>query len=266
MQMERSAPRDNGEFAFTRVELATVIALLGLLTLLIVTAQAKPRSRTYLATDLDNHRALLEAVAGFANDNGGQLPNPGWGTVQINWVSGTNFPAFLPASSGAFTNYEIYYPQQLASLTNGQLFPYIGKPRIYMCPADNPDSTLFYERAVFVCSYTWNAAVNGYGALLNATPSSYSLTQFRPDAILEWEADNLLPFFWNDFSEYPDEGISARHSPETLVGQFGGSVAQINVSSWYGNSLAGTQGSRGSTVSPLPNRLWCNPGKPNGLQ
>jgi hypothetical protein len=220
----------------------------------------------FLAADLSNHHVLLQAVASFANDNNDQLPNPGWGTAEISWACGSNCPA--PAyASGNFSLYNLYYPQQLAALTNGQLFPYVRDPMKYRCPGDSPANPLFWQRCVYVTSYTWNTAVDGYGALAGQNPSSYKLSQFRPDALVEWEGDDQSPFWWNDFSVYPDEGISFRHIPETIVGQFGGNAASIVTSNWYGIYLAGPEGGRGATIpgSLLPNRVWCNPGKLYGL-
>ena len=123
--------------AFVLVELITCICVVLLLLALVVSAHGKPRSRVFLATDLSSHHLLLQGVASFANDNNDLLPNPGWGTAQINWACGSNCPA--PAyASGNFDLYNFYYPQQLASLTNGQIFPYVRDPLIYRCPADSP--------------------------------------------------------------------------------------------------------------------------------
>ncbi|HWX22843.1 MAG TPA: hypothetical protein VN578_23320 [Candidatus Binatia bacterium] len=260
--MERARNRGRPVAAFTLAELVVVLSVVMVLLVLAISAHAKPRNRVYQTTDRNNHRRLMQAMTSFASDNGDLLPYCSWGLSQSNWVTAPGFPLGPAPFAGLAT----YRQQQLAALTNGQLFPYLGDSRVFMCPADNPDSSLFLNRSVFVSSYTWNAAVNGYGALASQTPNSYKLSQFRPDAILEWEADETVPFFWNDFSSYPDESLSSRHSPELLVGQFGGSVAPIPLASWYTTNLAGPPGARGAgiPVSVLPNRLWCNPGNAYG--
>ena len=132
-----------------------------------------------------------------------------------------------------------------------------------MCPIDKPDN-LFYLRAILITSYKWNAAVCGYGYL--TTPSggfgSYKLAQFRPNAILQWEADGASPFFFNDAASLPDEGISARHGTAATVGLISGGIQRVSLNQWFTSSYAGTSGQRGGVIptAQLPNQLWCNPG------
>lgn len=216
------------------------------------------RSRVFQVVDLDNHGRILKGVAMYATDHNQFLPNIGWGTATPCWAHAP----FIPSGGAAsLSQYEVLHQQQLASVTNGQLFPYLHDPRVFMCPADRPDGMLFWQRNIYVTSYVWNGAGNGYGS-----SPTYKLSQFRPDAILEWEADDKTPFYFNDCSSYPDEGISARHVTETLVGQYGGSVGTILITNWFKNELAGAAGLHGSGIpaSLLPNRLWCNPGTTSG--
>jgi hypothetical protein len=207
----------------------------------------------------------MQAMISFAADNTDTMPNPGWGTAQQSWAYGANFPY---GGGGTLAAYEAFYPQQLASVTKGQLFSYLPDPRVFMCPADRPSNPNFWLRNVYITSYTWNGAVNGYGVLGLSTPSAYKLSQLRPDAILQWEADDTVPFYFNDGASFPDEGVSYRHGTNNIYfGMFGGGVGTVSYGAWYGNSLAGIAGSRGSGIpgSLLPNRLWCNPGQANGL-
>jgi type II secretory pathway pseudopilin PulG len=251
--------------AFSRMELIVVMAMVAVLLVIALSAQAKPRNRVYQMMDVSNHRRIMQAMISFAGDHSDILPNPCWGTVQKGWAYGASFPV---GGGGSLAAYEAVYPQQLASVTNGQLFSYLQDPRVFMCPADRPSNPLFWQRNVYITSYTWNAAVDGYGSLSGSTPSAYKLSQFRPDAILEWEEDDRMSFFWNDASSYPDESISVRHGTNNIsFGMFGGGVVTLSYAAWYGNSLAGAAGSRGSGIlgSLLPNRLWCNPGQANGL-
>ena len=121
-------------------------------------------------------------------------------------------------------------------------------------------------------SYDWNGAVVGYGAV----PDCFRSTRFKPDAILLWEGDEFnIPFGggqWNDFGNYPDEGISARHGKGAIVGLFGGSTERIKVVDWYSTGLAGCGSPQNGFVQDpnfkpdqLPNRVWCNPGATNGM-
>jgi hypothetical protein len=233
-------------------------ATLCLLVLMVFVSWGGSRSRAFQVIDEDNHGRILKSVSMYATDNNGFLPNIGWGTTAPCWAHAASIPL---GGAASLAQYEVIHQQQLASVTNGQLFPYLHDPRVFMCPADRPDGMLFWQRNIYISSYTWNGAGNGYGGT-----STYKLSQFRPDAISEWEADDKTPFFFNDCSSYPDEGISGRHVLETLVGQYGGSVDTIRITNWFKNDLAGLAGGRGSGIPPslLPNRLWCNPGTSNG--
>ncbi|MCX8089466.1 MAG: hypothetical protein N3I86_00805, partial [Verrucomicrobiae bacterium] len=81
-----------------------------------------------------------------------------------------------------------------------------------------------------------------------------------------WETDETTPFFFNDTSSFPDEGISGRHGKAATVGLFGGATETIRLSRWYSSEFAGLRGARGASipVAHLPNRAWCNPGHPLG--
>ena len=189
---------------------------------------------------------------------------------------GTNMPT--PTGTGGCGNntggqlatYNAYLPIQQTYAKYGQLWPYVQSFKIFMCPADKPDAN-YYLRNVYISSYVWNGAIVGYGQN-GAGPGGYrttfKLTQFKPDAVLEWEADEQSPFFFNDASSYPDEGISSRHGKGATLGQFGGTTVKINVKQWYDNKdlYAGALGQRGAQVVVLPNRAWCNPGKPRGTE
>ncbi len=87
--------------------------------------------------------------------------------------------------------------------------------------------------------------------------------------ILQWETDELTPFYFNDCSSYPDEGISGRHGKTATVGLVSGSTQFLKVKDWYSQAYAGStaQNPHGSGMSPasLPNQVWCNPGTSDGL-
>lgn len=259
--VEKMGGRDE---AFTRMDLALAVAGIAVLLLVALSAQARPRNRVYQVTDVSNHRRLMQAMTAFAADNADTLPNCGWGTTWPSWAYGAN----LPATGGTtFSGYKAAHSLQLTSLTNGQLFPYLQDPRVFMCPADRPDNAVYFARSIFITSYVWNGAVNAYSDA--RAGSAYKLSQFRPDAVLQWEVDERTPFFFNDSSCFPDEGISERHGTNIYFGMFGGGVGATKAQNWFGNEFAGPSGpfGRGSGIpaSLLPNRAWCNPGKANGL-
>ena len=69
-----------------------------------------------------------------------------------------------------------------------------------------------------------------------ASGKTHKITSFDAADILQWETDELKPFFFNDVSSFPDEGLSQRHGGGqsrnervdvgggAYVGAFGGSA------------------------------------------
>ena len=235
--------------AFSRMELIVVLAVLSVLLVIVLSAHAKPRNRVYQTTDVSNYRRLMQAMTSFAADHSDTLPESGWSTPagsRTCWAYGVPVPG---GQGGTLAAYLADLPGQLNAVTNAQLFPYLLDSRVFMCPADRPDNSLFFQRKIQVASYTWNGAINGY----SSGNLPYKLSRFRPDAILQWECDDLNPFYFNDAVNNPTEGLSARHGLENWVGMFGGGVISMVRLNFFNLAAAGNA-----------NQLWCNPGTSTG--
>ena len=100
----------------------------------------------------------------------------------------------------------LWRPNQLQNVERGQLWPYTGAHKIYVCPTDAVESKgskagLFRQRQVYVSSYVWNGSVNSYNRL--PQNRTHKLTLFNATDILQWETDENKPFFFNDVSFPP---------------------------------------------------------------
>jgi len=178
--------------AFTLIELLTVIAIIGLLAALILTALARAKSQARATQCLSNLRQWGLAFRMYANDNGDYLPRRGHGVQPL---------AQIDRPEDWFNALPQYFHQpSFQQMIADAAAPDAGSASVFICPAAvNPGGAYFLPYGMNMNLCPWNLPL----------PVKYANIA-QPDAVVA-QADAPGPYA----STYPSArpyGAVARHA------------------------------------------------------
>ncbi len=239
--------------AFTLIELLVVIAIIAILAAMLLPALSAAKEKAQRMQCVNNCKQLGTATHLYVTDSRDRMPYP-------NWNPPWTVPGWLyDPTNGVVPDLAVapYTQNPILAYQGGQLWPFIKQMGIYRCPLDRTNSPTWRQRSNKLSTYVQNGALCGYGA---TAPATYPQAAFRQDAFMMWEPDDPgNGYGYNDGSSYPDPavdgGLGHRH------GKIGGVVLVVSGSVQFIKYATWAVEAKETTIR---NRLWCNPGTPNG--
>jgi prepilin-type N-terminal cleavage/methylation domain-containing protein/prepilin-type processing-associated H-X9-DG protein len=219
---------------FTLIELLVAIGIIAVLIAILLPSLRKARRAAQTAQCLSNERQLMTACILYANEWRGTLPFTGWGSAAVpNWLYDQG-----PGLKGLADEVQ-----------GGQLWQYLHHEGIFRCPGDPGPWPA--TRVQNLTSYVLNGAASGFGSNGNV---SLRLIRFNAGDALFWEIPMTVGVAGtnNDGTNYPSEGLTARHKGGTTVAHVDGHVDVMPAEEFVNLCASG------------PSLLWCDPTATDG--
>ncbi len=257
---------------FTLIELLVVIAIIAILAGMLLPALGNAKKKASQAGCMNALKQIILACQIYGGDYDDTIPFPNWGPV-IN-TGGQNVSGWLYSNRSTADTYstappstQIYVVAPSNTAAGSVLWKYIGQSeKAFKCPFDYKGKETFkkgpgapgladwVQRPNQVSSYAMNGTVCSFGNGSYMPPNkSQRFVAFKSDDYMFWETGVNNPFWFNDGSNFPSEGIAERHGTGAIIGAFGGHIEFIKIDGYY--TLQ---------ANTAKNSLWCNPLTANG--